>query len=75
MMSGTIYQLIRLFMESKNISVLFLYHKANVSCVFYYVAVKRNFIIVVSKLEQPSCLKAWVNLGQKLYLNECPSSW
>ena len=27
---------------------------------FDYVAVKRNIIITVSKLEQPSCLIAWV---------------
>ena len=44
-------------MECKNILVSFLYHKANVSyvCVFGYVVIKRDFIVAVSKLEQPSC--------------------
>ena len=34
-----------------------------------------DFVIAVSKLEQPSCLIAWAYLGKKLYLDECPSSW
>ena len=39
---------------------------------FLFVVVKRDFIIAISKLEQPSCLIAWIYLGQKLYLDECP---
>ena len=36
---------------------------------YNYVVVKCNFIIAVSKLEQSSCLIAWLYLGQKLYLD------
>ena len=63
-------------MESKHISILFLYSKTNVCelLVFVYVVVKYNFTITVSQLEQPSCLIAWVYLGQKLYLDEWSSS-
>ena len=57
-----LYQWIPLFMESKHIYILFLYHR-----MFVYVAVKCNFIVAVFELEQPSCLIAWVYLNQKLY--------
>ena len=41
---------------------------------FVYVVVKTKFVINVFKVEQPSCLMAWLVIGQKLYLNEYPSS-
>ena len=49
-------------MESKNI--LFLFHEANVSYVLFfyftlYIAVKRYFIVIVSK---PSCSIAWLDI-------------
>ena len=44
-----------------------------VMCV--YAAVKRDFIIAISQLEQPSCLMPRVYFGQKLYLDEFPSLW
>ena len=53
---------------------MFLYHENNVIyvCLFVDIVVKCNFIIAVSKLEQPSCLIVGVNLGKKLYLDEFP---
>ena len=39
---------------------------------FIYVAVKPKLIVTVFKFERPSFFMAWVGIGRKLYLVQCP---
>ena len=58
-LKSLIHQRIRLFMErTKYLCFVFVPRRKRELCVFVSVAVKCNFVVAVSKLEQPSCLKA-----------------